>query len=169
MLVQRRSSSASMRAPRVIVLLAWMALVAYWSNQPSLPIDQPSVADAMHNMQHRLAHLLAYGLMGLLAWWTCEGKPKAWLLAIAITSVFGVTDEFHQSFIPGRRAAVDDWLLDTLSGSLAIWLRARLRTTRLQPAIHASAPLAVSAAFGIGILLAVRPAVRSALALLHIN
>jgi VanZ family protein len=158
-----------MRAMRSIVLLAWMALIVYWSNQPSLPIDQPSVADAFHNTQHRVAHVLVYGLMGLLAWWTCEGKPRAWLLAIAITSVFGITDEFHQSFIPGRRAAVDDWLLDTASAAGAIWLLSRLRRSRLRPAIRAVAPFAVSSAFVIGIVLAVRPAVNSGLALLHVG
>jgi VanZ family protein len=157
-----------MRRPlRLLILLAWMALVTYWSNQPVLPIDQPSVADAMHNLQHRIAHVLVYGLMALLAWWTLDGRPRAWLIAIAITSVFGMTDEFHQSFIPGRRAAVDDWLLDTLSAALAIFLVAQLRKSRIQPALNILAPLVVCAAFAVGIALAVRPALSSAVALLR--
>jgi VanZ family protein len=156
-----------MRVARVVVLLLWMALITYWSNQSSLPIDQPGVASAMHNTQHRLAHLLVYGLMGLLAWWACEGLPRSWLLAITITSLFGVTDEFHQSFIAGRRAAIDDWLLDTASASLAIFVFSNLRNTKLQPAIQAFAPLTVCAAFAVGVGLAMRPILSSVLALLR--
>jgi VanZ family protein len=159
-----------MRRPlRLLVLLAWMALIAYWSNQPNLPIDQPSVANAMHNFQHRFAHVLAYGLMGLLAWWSFEGRPRAWLIAIALTSVFGMTDEFHQSFIPGRRAAVDDWLLDTLSAALAIFVVAQLRKTPVRSSLNVLAPLVVCAAFVFGIVLAIRPALHSAVALLRIG
>jgi VanZ family protein len=159
-----------MRHPlRLLVLLAWMALIVYWSNQPVLPIDQPSVANALHNFQHRFAHLLTYGLLGLLAWWTFEGLPRAWLIAIAVTSVFGMTDEFHQSFIPGRRAAIDDWLLDTVSAALAIFVVAQLRKTRLDTAIRMLAPLVVAVAFAAGIGLAVRPALSSAIAVLRLG
>jgi hypothetical protein len=78
-----------------------------------------------------------------------------------------MTDEFHQSFIPGRRAAVDDWLLDTLSAALAILVVAQLRKSPLQPALKVLAPLVVCAAFAIGIALAVRPALNSAVALMR--
>jgi VanZ family protein len=157
-----------MRHPlHLVVLLAWMGLIVYWSNQPNLPIDQPSVADAAHNLQHRVAHVLAYGLMGLLAWWTFAGRPRAWLIAIVVTSVFGMTDEFHQSFIPGRRAAVDDWLVDTFSAAVAIFLVAQLRKTPLRAPIQMLAPLVVAVAFAVGVALAVRPALSSAVALLH--
>ncbi|HEV7386525.1 MAG TPA: VanZ family protein, partial [Phenylobacterium sp.] len=42
-------------------------------------------------------------------------------------SVFGATDEYHQSFTAGRRAAVDDWLMDTASAALAVYVWWRLR------------------------------------------
>ncbi len=160
-----------MRAFRLIVLIAWMALVTYWSNQANLPIDRPVVADVMHNLQHRFAHLLVYGLMGLLAWWALDGLPRAPLLAIAVTSLFGLTDEWHQSFIPGRRSAVDDWLLDTAAASVAIYLVSRLRASRLRSMLHVLAPATVCAGFAIGIGLAVRPEVSAALTalLLHLH
>jgi VanZ family protein len=157
-----------MRWRSLLLLLLWMALLTYWSNQPALPIDQPSVANALHNLQHRIAHLFAYGLLGLLAYGAIpEGTPKRPLLALGIASAFGITDEFHQSFIPGRRAAIDDWLLDTAAAALALWLFTRLRATRLQPAIRLASPLAVGAAFAIGVGLALRPALSTVLALLR--
>lgn len=157
-----------MRLRSLLLLLAWMALLTYWSNQPALPIDQPAVANSLHNLQHRVAHLFAYGLMGLLAYAAVpKGRPWAFALAVAIASAYGATDELHQLFIPGRRAAIDDWVLDTAFAALAIWLFMWLRRTRLEPVIQAAGPLAVGAAFVIGVGLAVRPALSTALALLR--
>jgi VanZ family protein len=157
------------RPARFLVLLAWMALLTYWSNQPSLPIDQAAVANVMHDLQHKVAHLLAYGLMGLLAQWAFQDASRSWLVAIVVSSLFGITDELHQSFIPGRRSAIDDWLLDTASASLAVYVFSKLRRTRLQAPIQALAPLVVCAGFVVGIGLALRPALNSALAMLRVG
>jgi VanZ family protein len=144
------------RLLRLLVLLAWMALITYWSSQSSLPIDRPGVANLFHNLQHRVSHLLAFGLMGLLGRWAFDGWPRAALLAVLVTSLFGVTDEFHQSFVPGRRAAVDDWALDTAAATLAICVFAVLRRTRVHALVHAVAPLVVGVAFAAGLALAAR-------------
>jgi VanZ family protein len=42
----------------------------------------------------------------------------ALLLALSLASLYGATDEFHQSFVPGRSADVLDWLADTLGAAL---------------------------------------------------
>src|SRR5215471_4038095 len=151
------------RAARILVLLAWMGLITYWSGQRTLPIDSAVIANVLHNFQHHFAHLLAFGLMGLLGRWAFDGWPHAAVLAVLATSAFGLTDEIHQSFVPGRRAAIDDWMLDTLSAALAIYVFARLRTTRYQSLIQSLAPVAVGAAFVLGVVLAARPALSAAL------
>src|SRR5207244_4719609 len=115
------------RAVRVVIVVAWMAVISYWSGQPTLPIDQPDVAALLHGLQHKLAHLMAFGLLALLARWAFDGLPRPMLLAIALVSVFGATDEWHQSFTPGRRAAWDDWVLDTASAALALYVWSRVR------------------------------------------
>ena len=111
------------RFGRCLVVVAWMALITYWSDQGSLPIDQPMVATALHGFQHRFAHLVAFGLLALLARWAFESVPRGVILAIVLTSIFGAVDELHQAFVPGRRSAIDDWAFDTLSGGLAIGMR----------------------------------------------
>jgi VanZ family protein len=152
------TTAVAPRALRILVLLAWMALITYWSSQGSLPIDKPDVANLLHNFQHRLSHLLAFGLMGLLGRWAFDGWPRAALLAVLVTSLFGITDEFHQSFVPGRRAAMDDWALDTVAAALAIYAFALLRRTRMHALAEALAPVAVGVAFAAGLALAARPA-----------
>jgi VanZ family protein len=122
------------RVARVLVLVAWMALITYWSDQGTLPIDQPAVHNVMRGLQHKLAHLVAFGLLALLARWAFDGLPRRNLLAIALVAVFGAFDEWHQSFVSGRRSALDDWALDVLSAGLAIYAWFAVRRWR-----HASA------------------------------
>lgn len=42
------------------------------------------------------------------------------LVAIAFASLYAVTDEFHQSFVPGRMCDPADWLTDTLGATLGV-------------------------------------------------
>jgi hypothetical protein len=51
----------------------------------------------------------------------CWSKWPAWL-AVLIVSAFGATDEWHQSFVPGRDCDVFDWLADTAGAALAVTL-----------------------------------------------
>lgn len=40
------------------------------------------------------------------------------ILAIVLTSLYGVTDEYHQSFVPGRTPEIHDWIADTVGAAL---------------------------------------------------
>ena len=50
--------------------------------------------------------------------WPALGWGKLSLVAIAIASLYDETDEFHQSFVPGRVCDPADWLTDTLGAAL---------------------------------------------------
>jgi VanZ family protein len=136
-----------------------MALITYWSSQARLPIDQPVVADVLHGFQHRFAHAIAFGLLALLARWAFDGLPRANVWAVVLASVFGATDEWHQSFTPGRHAGADDWAADTAFAAAALYAWACLRaaiTVRI-PVLRLVAPLAVAAMFVVGVSLAIWP------------
>jgi VanZ family protein len=52
------------------------------------------------------------------------GQQRRWhlraaVLAVLCTAAVAALDEFHQSFIPGRTAAVHDVILDTMGGVFA--------------------------------------------------
>ena len=149
---------ATQRSARLLVLVGWMALITYWSSQGNLPIDQPVINDNLHGFQHRIAHLLAFGLLGVLARWSFDGFPRATVWAVVLASAFGASDEWHQQFTPGRRAAIDDWALDTASAAVALYVVARLRATPWHAFAHGMAPTAVAAAFVVGVGLGMRPA-----------
>jgi len=149
------------RAARLLLLGAWMALITYWSGQGNLPIDQPAVAFVFGGFQHRFAHLAAFGLVGLLAWWAGAGLPRAALWAVLLTSLFGASDEWHQSFTPGRHSGIDDWAWDTACAAIAIYAWTRVRATRWHASLRPLAPLVIGAMFVLGIGLAIRPSAPS--------
>lgn len=69
----------------------------------------------------KLAHFCVYGLLATLVRRALSG-PRAGLVAVLATSLFGVTDELHQAFVPGRSTEVADWVADTLGAALAVAL-----------------------------------------------
>lgn len=51
---------------------------------------------------------------------------RACALAVVAASAYGVTDELHQWFVPGRTADPADWLLDTAAAALGSVAAGRL-------------------------------------------
>ena len=73
-------------------------------------------------LQDKLLHALEYAALGalLVPGLRLAGRtPRgALFLAVALASLYGATDEFHQSLVPGRDADVVDWVADTLGAAL---------------------------------------------------
>jgi VanZ family protein len=84
----------------------------------------PGVALPPGQNWDKVLHAGAFGVLALLcAWALTRGRMRAatWpalAAACLITIVYGATDEFHQSFVPGRDADVFDLCADAL-GALA--------------------------------------------------
>ena len=83
-----------------------------------------------------LGHFMLYAVLGALYYLALPGGTRAWrvVLAIGLASVYGVSDEFHQSFVPGRTPDVMDWLVDTAGAMLAVLVvRAGISRSRFAP------------------------------------
>ena len=106
-------------------------LFIYWlSDQSSLP------APMWFAYQDKLYHAGAYFVMGFLAWRSFKhrvGSPMILaLLSIGFCSLYGLSDEWHQSFIVGRESDSADWLADTLGSALAVGLLYQRRSFELK-------------------------------------
>ena len=99
------------------LLVIYCGVIFYLSHQPTLPVNQLF----MH--QDKLIHAFAYAVMGMLAFqsFTSQRNNTA-LIAILFCSLYGISDEFHQSFIEGRDADVLDWFADTTGAAIAVVL-----------------------------------------------
>jgi len=80
------------------------------------------------DLSDRWAHLLEYAVLGGLvlravarAEWgtvTASAAATAWI----VSTLYGVTDEFHQWFVPGRVADPVDVVVDGAGAGLAVLL-----------------------------------------------
>ncbi|MCY9664516.1 VanZ family protein [Paenibacillus alginolyticus] len=59
------------------------------------------------------AHVLMFGLLSIIIYVAIR-RRSIWL-AWSCTTLMAVVDEWHQSYIPGRSALVEDVLLDSLA------------------------------------------------------
>jgi VanZ family protein len=88
----------------------------------------PELTTLPGGVSDKTGHFAAYALLGALvlramararmAEISWRRASVAWLVAAA----YGATDEWHQSFVPGRFAAMDDWLADAAGSAAAVFL-----------------------------------------------
>lgn len=76
----------------------------------------------------KLAHFVIYGALGLSILYaqsaeTRKSTLKAGVWVVVIATLYGISDEFHQSFVPGRQPDVFDLVADSLGalGAVALW------------------------------------------------
>lgn len=71
----------------------------------------------------KIAHFSVYGLLATLVL-RARGERAAWQ-TVALVSLFGLSDELHQHFTPGRAMDALDWVADTAGAALAVTLYRR--------------------------------------------
>ncbi|MBS3090633.1 VanZ family protein [Candidatus Pacearchaeota archaeon] len=108
--------------------LAWTLAAAYailifvLSSFPYAP-PQPSL---LKQVSATFKHILEYSIFGflLLACFRSNGRTrkKALLFAFLLSLFYGMTDEFHQFFVPHRTASLLDVLADSFGGFLGAFL-----------------------------------------------
>lgn len=111
---------------KVVPALALMALIYYLSDQPDLGTDLGWIDTVLR----KGAHITIFGLL-FLAWARAVG---GWPAA-AISVLYAVSDELHQSTVDGRHGTPVDVLIDTAGITLAAlvrreWLSRRRRAER---------------------------------------
>ena len=99
-----------------VLALGLTILIVYFSSIPDIVIVKPgSRADQILS---NLAHIPAYGILTIL-WIKSFNGTLAYrnhifvnMLILAGLVLFSVSDEIHQSFVPGRTASIMDVGLD---------------------------------------------------------
>lgn len=78
----------------------------------------------------KLIHAVVFGGLSFLlhmAWQRSFPGRASWWPVIAMTALYGLSDEIHQSFVPGRSMEAVDLLADTVGACVVQWALATRR------------------------------------------
>jgi len=104
-------------------VVAWAALIFALSSVPDLGTG----LGGWDLVLRKLAHAAEYAVLGALLL-RATARPG---LAFVLGTLYAVSDEVHQSFVPGRMGSVLDVALDTVGVAIGIVLWQLVRTRRL--------------------------------------
>ena len=105
-----------------------MAAIFIFSGTPGDDLPNFGSPDAWFK---KGGHMLGYGLLAMADWYGWKWEKRyiwwAWILAV----LYAITDEFHQSFVPGRHpSALDVILFDATGAAIALWIVGRFISPR---------------------------------------
>ena len=119
----RRHAVSDARTPIASFVWLWLPVLVYMAgifsasamSNPPMPSDVPDVS------LHGLAY---FGLSALLIRAFAHGRwsgvtRRALVLGFVVAVIYGVTDEGHQIFVPGRHADVRDLQADAIGAAIA--------------------------------------------------
>lgn len=121
-----------------VPLLAWASLISALSSLAASTVDSASTSvdrttstsfltnpNFVHPAEYAVLAILVVRVVGAYAF---RRGALLWITAMAITVVYGVTDELHQSFVPGRSPSLHDVGLDTLGALGGLVVAAAIAT-----------------------------------------
>lgn len=122
---QKPDSSLVHLLIRIVPMIMVMGTIFFLSHQSGDSLKLPFFPGA-----DKLAHMLAYGILALSVFWYQGERVLTRPLRTAVLTVlfcvlYGVSDEYHQFFIPLRSASGFDILADT-AGAVCVsivWLK----------------------------------------------
>ncbi len=100
--------------------------VIFYLSSISKPLPEVSIP-----FIDKVLHICEYGVFGFLASRAFKNSPrKAFfenfkLLAILVSIIYGISDEFHQGFVSNRQFSVFDMLADGVGGILGTFIYGR--------------------------------------------
>ena len=137
----------------VLPALLWMGVIFYLSTgsgsaEKTNPLINillhrylPALAERLTNAQmeqidfaiRKAAHVTEYAILGLLLYRAFRGgripfRHRDAALTLLLGALYAASDEYHQSFVPGRWATPEDAMIDTagvtLGLALSLWRHA---------------------------------------------
>ncbi|MBT3249707.1 MAG: VanZ family protein [Candidatus Pacebacteria bacterium] len=108
--------------------IVWAGLIFFLSDQSTLPGASYPLIDLILKQS---AHVFVYAVLYFLIW---RINKKSIIAPLLLTFTYALTDEFHQSFIPGRTATIIDIGFDSIGIAISHYL------THRQKRLHSHKP-----------------------------
>lgn len=103
--------------------ILWMGLIFYFSSQPHFTLVPETTLDFI---TFKSLHMIEYGFLyfllfrGLYKTTSCT-LSELLLLTFIVGSLYAISDEYHQSFVPTREGKVRDVVIDITGLALSYW------------------------------------------------
>jgi VanZ family protein len=103
-------------------VIVWSLVIFYFSSLPTAPIAKIYWREFVIK---KSAHVFEYAIYTALMYRALKEsgveRKEAGVYSIIMAILYGISDEFHQSFTPGRDPRMRDIIFDTIGASLAIY------------------------------------------------
>jgi len=103
------------------------------------PLMAKTRLDAIHYLLRKCGHLTEFAVLAVLMWRAIRHaspiSPHPWrwseaALALSFVMLYAASDEFHQTFVPGRTGQLSDVFIDASGAAIGLgllWLVGTLR------------------------------------------
>jgi VanZ family protein len=104
-------------------VLVWAGFIFFLSSQSVLPgIEETTLNFIFKKLSHITVYAVLYFLLyrGVLMTFGAKKATVAWAAPLVICLAYAITDEIHQSFVPGRYPTTTDIGYDMIGASVAL-------------------------------------------------
>ena len=133
---QRRQLHPILDSPivRWLAVAGWMALIFFLSSQPQLPSPPDPWVDLLFK---KGAHFTVYAVLAVLFRRGLPPGRRIWVLSLVLTVLYASSDEWHQSFVPGRHPQLTDVLIDVCGATTGLSIFRRIERHTQEVALRA--------------------------------
>jgi len=111
-----------------LYVIIWLGIIYWFSNQPDLKSELTYAWDFVFR---KIAHMAEYFVLTYLYFKALNNYKINYNMLLVYTLLLmiltAMLDEFHQSFVAGRSAAIFDVAIDTIGGLILIILMLKRR------------------------------------------
>ena len=123
----------------ILASILWMAVIFIFTQMPAstgsntsntlekllvtLHINAvgPSGIDVLNLIIRKSAHVMTFGFLSFLLFKSLEFYRFSYVLSWILTVIYAMSDEYHQSFMPGRTSTIwDVFLYDSVGAFLVL-------------------------------------------------
>jgi hypothetical protein len=105
-----------------VPVVVWAGVIFAFSSYPTGTATEIVWTDFILK---KTAHVVEYGILTMLGYRALVNSgismKRAAMVAVLLSMVYGLSDEYHQSFTPGREPKLRDVGFDTIGALLAIY------------------------------------------------
>ena len=116
------------------LVLGWMAIIFAFSHQANSGTVTEEYFGVMNVPIRKMGHLGEYFILYVLTKFAIDGTTSgitkySAIIALFFSILYAASDEWHQSFVPGRSASARDVLIDStgaLMGLISYYIASKL-------------------------------------------